>query len=166
MKRSKTRIRRGFNLIDLNRSKTRVRSGFTLIEMIVATMVLAIGVMGAMAAFNVAAKASRTASDLQTATMLAEQQLNNTAVQQALQGSLSGGDTEGDFEDYPGFHWKQSIDTTDYTSSNNLYQVSVTITWGGVRKQSRTISTYMISQNIQSTNGSNSSTGTSSTSGQ
>jgi hypothetical protein len=125
--------------------------------MIVATVVLAIGVMGAIAAFNIATKASRKASDLQTATMIAEQQLNNTAVEQALQGTLTGGDSEGDSEDYPGFHWKQTVDSTDYTTTYYLYQVTVTVTWGGTRQESRTISTYMVSnQNAQ--NGTNTTT--------
>lgn len=138
----------------MRHSNRRAQAGFTLIEMIVATVVLSIGVIGSIAAFNLATKASRTASDLQIATLIAEQQLNNTAVQEAQQGSLSGGDSEGDSEDYPGFHWKQTVDSTDYTTTYYLYQVSVTVTWGGARPQSRTISTYMVNnQNAQNTNG-------------
>lgn len=121
-------------------SSRRPRTGFTLIEMIVATLVLAIGIVGAASAFSAATKASALAADTQTASLLAQQQLEQTETQAA--GQLTGGDTEGDFgADYPGYHWKQSITSTDYTY---LFQVSVTVTWGPNPPRERTVTTYLV----------------------
>ncbi|HLK58697.1 MAG TPA: prepilin-type N-terminal cleavage/methylation domain-containing protein, partial [Chthonomonadaceae bacterium] len=90
----------------------RASRGFTLMEMIVATLILTIGVVGAMTALSMATRASGYAQEIQNATLLAQQQLNDTQVHS---DTLSGGDTEGDFDDpYSGYHWKQSVETTDY----------------------------------------------------
>ena len=125
----------------LSRQKNRNR-GFTLIEMVVATLILAIGVVGATTAFNAATKASSLAAETQTASLLAQQQLETTETQSA--GQLSGGDTEGDFgAEHPGYHWKQSITSTDYTY---LFQVAVTVSWGSSPARERTVTTFMVNK--------------------
>jgi Tfp pilus assembly protein PilV len=112
-----------------------------MIEMIVATVVLAIGVVGTVGAFNAATKTSSIAVDQQTATMLAQKQIAEAEVQ--AEGNITAGETDGDFgADYPGFHWKQSITTTDYTY---LFQMSVTVSWGAPPKRERTVTTYLTS---------------------
>ncbi len=135
----------------------RSNRGFTVIEMVVATLILAIGVVGASTAFNAATKASTLAAETQTASLLAQQQLETTETQAA--GQLSGGDTEGDFgADYPGYHWKQSITSTDYTY---LFQVAVTVSWGPNPARERTVTTYMVNtQNNTSTTSGTSTGGT------
>ncbi len=137
-----------------NRQSSR---GFTLIEMIVATIVLAIGVVGASAAFNMATKASSVATDLQTAAMLAQQQLEQTEVN--AQGSITPGDSDGEFgNDFPGFKWHQSITSTDYTY---LFQVTVTVKWGSRPERQKSVTTYLT--NAQPTSTSTTSTSTTGT---
>jgi type II secretion system protein I len=134
------------------------KAGFTLVEMIVATVILAVGIVGAAAAFNSATRASAMASEIQIATMLAQQQLSQTETQ--AQGNLTGGDTEGDFgADYPGYHWKQSISATDYT---NLFQVSVTVSWGKFPGHEKTVSTYLMNVQQQTSTSTGTTTGTAS----
>jgi prepilin-type N-terminal cleavage/methylation domain-containing protein len=124
----------------------RSRSGFTLIEMIVATVVLAIGVIGTVGAFNAATKASVVASEQQTATMLAQKQIAEAETQ--AEGNITGGESDGDFGiDYPGFRWKQSITATDYTY---LFQISVTVSWGPAPQRQRTVTTYLVSSQTYS----------------
>jgi prepilin-type N-terminal cleavage/methylation domain-containing protein len=115
-------------------------SGFTLIEMVVASVVLAIGVVGTVGAFNAATKASTVASEQQTATMLAQKQIAEGETQ--LQGNVTAGETDGDFgPDYPGYHWKQSITATDYTYA---FQIAVTVTWGSSPQRERTVTSYIL----------------------
>jgi Tfp pilus assembly protein PilV len=109
--------------------------------MIVATVVLAIGVIGTVGAFNAATKASAVASEQQTATMLAQKQIAEAEVQ--LEGNITGGESDGDFSpDYPGFRWKQSITSTDYTY---LFQIAVTVSWGPAPQKQKTVTTYLVS---------------------
>jgi len=82
------------------------RGGFTLVEMIVATLLLAIGVAAAMAAFATINKAggcllrSRRVDPCKQKLAEVEQQGD----------SLTGGDQQGDFgADYPGFRWHEVI---------------------------------------------------------
>jgi len=135
-----------------------MRRGFTLIEMIVATMILALAVVAALAAFTSATRTTTYAQEIQTATILAQQQISQAETQPT---SLSGGDQEGAFgENYPGYHWKQSVEATDY---QNLFKVTVTVIWGLPQNpHSRSLTTYLRNdqntQNPPSQNG----TGTSS----
>jgi type II secretion system protein I len=117
----------------------RQRGGFTLIEMIIASLLLVIGVAGALAAIGASTRAGAYASQIQTAALLAQRQLAEAASQP---DSLSGGDQEGSFDDpYSNYHWKQSVEATDY---QNLFKVTVTVTWGNSSSPSqREITTYL-----------------------
>ncbi len=138
----------------------RSRRGFTLVEMIVATLLLAIGVAGSLAAFSAATRATTAADRNQTAMLLARQKLTEIELRP---DTLTGGDQDGDFgSDYPDYHWQQSVETTDF---QNLFQVTVTITWGmrtGVPHQV-SLATYLRNDQAQvmqaTTPGANNTTG-------
>lgn len=120
--------------------KRRVSNrGFTLVEMIVATLLLAIGVVGALAAFTSSTNASAVAEKIQTASLLAQRHLTETELQA---DSLSTGEQSGDFgEDYPGFRWRQRVESTDI---QNLYRVTVAVQWGPEEApRERAITTYL-----------------------
>jgi len=147
----------------------RSRPGFTLIEMIIAAILLVIGVAGALGAIGASTRTASYASQIQTAALLAQRQLAETASQP--DSLSSGGDQEGSFDEpYSSYHWKQSVESTDYTK---LFKVTVTVTWGsGANPSQREITTYLrsdqntinqqIQQNYQSyqTNQAGSSAGT------
>ena len=143
----------------------RRRAGFTLIEMIIAAILLVVGVAGALGAIGASTRTAAYADQIQTAALLAQRQMAETASQPSTLSA--GGDQEGTFDDpYSNYHWKQSVESTDYP---NLFKVTVTVTWGTgshrelttyLRSDQTTI-TQQMQQNYQSyqTNQSSSSSG-------
>ena len=122
-----------------NPYRCRRRPGFTLIEMIIAAILLVVGVAGAIGAIGASTRTAAYASQIQTAALLAQRQIAEAATQP---DSLSGGDQEGSFEEpYSNYHWKQSAEATDY---QNLFKVTVTVTWGGgSTSNQRSVTTYL-----------------------
>jgi hypothetical protein len=93
--------------------------------MIVATMLLALAVVGALVAFNSATLSAAHSERLHTVSLLAQRRLTELELQS---DSLSGGEQQGDFEpEYPEYQWQQVIEPTEY---QNLYRVALTIRWG------------------------------------
>src|SRR5579862_5851862 len=124
------------------------RYGFTLIEMLVATILLAVGVTAVLAAIGNSSDSTYTSDRLQQATLLAQQQLEQTEMQA---GSLTAGDTSGNFSPtYPDITWHQNVQTTQYP---NLYLVTLQVMWGPLNRPSmRQFVTYInsaMAQNIQ-----------------
>jgi prepilin-type N-terminal cleavage/methylation domain-containing protein len=141
----------------------RRQTGFTLIEMIVATLLLAIGVTGAMVALGTATRASGFAQEMETAALLAQRQFTQIQLQAQSSQSLSNGTQQGDFSpDHPDYHWTEDVEPGNYT---NLYQVTLTISWGSATTpHTRVFTTYM---NVgQPQNSSGTSTTTTGTGGQ
>ncbi len=109
-----------------HRLDRRHSAGFTLIEMIVATFLLAIGIIGAMGAFSMATGASTTASRFHQAALLAQSRLTELELHPETLGG--GGETQGDFgEEAPGFRYVQKVESSEF---QNLFRVTVTIAWG------------------------------------
>jgi prepilin-type N-terminal cleavage/methylation domain-containing protein len=131
------------------------RRGFTLVEMIVATVLLAVGILGALVAFTSATRASRIADQMQTAGLLGQRKLSDIETQSQFQ---NGGSQQGNFDDYPGFRWQSDIAQTSY---QYLYKVTVTIQWGeGADMRARDFVTYMVdTQSEQQNSSSGSSSG-------
>src|SRR5579871_1963008 len=116
------------------------QTGFTLVEMIVATLLLAIGVVAALAAISTGIQATYKADRLQTAALLAERKLGQIELEAS---NLTGGDQQGDFGKlYPEFRWRESVESTSYP---DLFQVTVTIQWdlNNPRPQERQYITYL-----------------------
>ncbi len=138
--------------------------GFTLIEMIVATLLLAIGVAASVAAISSTVRLQSHADNIQTASLLAQQKLTEIDLQLQDQSGQTGSasssqQNQGDFSpDHPDFRWKENLQPTSFS---DLVQVSVTIDWGaqGSSSESRVFTTYFNtpSQSGGSQNGSSSS---------
>jgi prepilin-type N-terminal cleavage/methylation domain-containing protein len=120
----------------------RRNAGFTLIEMMVAAIVLAVGIAGALGAISAATRAEGMAEQMHTAVLLARQQLTNTEQNLA---SLAGGTTNGDFgNDYPGYSWSQDVEATD---SQYNFQVTMTVSYGSQpHQQQYVVTTYLNTQ--------------------
>jgi prepilin-type N-terminal cleavage/methylation domain-containing protein len=116
-----------------------MRRGFTLVEMVVATLVLAIGVAGAMSVIATATRASGVSERIQVSALLAQQRFSEIELDAS---NLTGGDQQGDFGGlYPAYHWRQSVVATEY---QNLFQVNLTIIWGTPGStEERTFTTYL-----------------------
>ena len=92
--------------------------------MIVATMLLAIGAVAAMMCIGSSTRAATVSRQYATAAMMAEQRFAEI-VQQPDQ--VQGGSSSGDFgQDYPGYTWDQTVETTDFTG---LVRVTLNINW-------------------------------------
>ncbi|HLV80779.1 MAG TPA: prepilin-type N-terminal cleavage/methylation domain-containing protein [Chthonomonadaceae bacterium] len=143
------------------RSGGWVRQGFTLVEMIVATVLLAVGVLGALAAFSSSTRAARIADQIQTAGLLGQRKLTEIETQSQFQNS--SGSQQGSFDDYPGFRWQSDIQSTPY---QYLYRVSVAIQWGeGGDAHERDFVTYMVDTQSEQQNSSSGSSGGTGSSG-
>src|SRR5512140_2623628 len=86
--------------------------GFTLIEVLVATVILALGLIGALTAFSLASRASGASRNDTVLPMLAEQKLSE--LKTFPRDELKAGTYEGDFgEEHPGYTWSMTIGTPD-----------------------------------------------------
>ena len=132
----------------------RPSRGFTLVEMVVATLMLAIGVAACLGAIAVSTRTAGVGKEYSTAALLADQRFSELETDP---NGFTTGEQSGDFgADYPGFKWTQSIEQTEYTS---LLRVQLNIEWSdGISTRSVLFSTY--EQQPDTTN-----TGTGSTSG-
>lgn len=141
-------------------SRRRGRAGFTLIEMVVASLLLAIGVTAALAAYATSARATGSAEQHNTAALLAQRHLTELETQTDL---LSSGQQQGDFSpDFPEYRWQRNIEGTDF---EDLFKVTVTIQWGDAGSPStRVFTTYARQPQNQQQN--RSSSASSSNSGQ
>jgi general secretion pathway protein I len=107
--------------------------------MIVATLLLAIGVVACLGAIGVSTRATGVARDYSTATILADRRISE--IESDPTNNLTTGEQSGDFgADYPGFSWHQNIEQTDITA---LLRVSLSIEWtNGASQSSALFTTY------------------------
>ncbi len=110
---------------------SRIRKGFTLVELVVAFLILVIGVTAILELVSQSALNARYAKDKTTATVLAQQKLEELLAQP----DLAPGETEGDFGDaYPQFRWRAQISevggsTVSTESGTGLLHIVVTVEW-------------------------------------
>ncbi len=97
--------------------------GFTLIEVLVATVVLAMGLLAALTAFSMATRATGASTNDTIVPMLAARVLAD--LQTTPKEELAAGTSEGDFgEEYPDYTWAVTISPPD---DLNVVRVEVTI---------------------------------------
>lgn len=116
----------------------KLSQGFTLVELVVAFLILTIGVTAVLELVSQSALNARYAKDKTTATVLAQQKLEELLAQP----DLTAGETEGDFGDaYPQFRWRaqvneliSGISETGVTS----FQIVVVVEWQD-RGQTRSV---------------------------
>jgi prepilin-type N-terminal cleavage/methylation domain-containing protein len=97
------------------------RSAFSLIEVMCATVILAIGVVGLTTAITTALGSSKESELQSTAAMIAAGQIETLRAG----GFVSDGDDEGDFGGGLSlYRWKQTIAPTDI---DGLHEVTVTV---------------------------------------
>jgi prepilin-type N-terminal cleavage/methylation domain-containing protein len=129
------------------------RSGFTLVEVLVTAVVLAIGISAGVRTMGAMAQASAAAADRETAIRLAGERLANI---EAVEG-VGTGNTQGDFQNDPRFHWQQQINAGPETG---VMEVVVTITWReGRLDRHYAVTTYLLDP-TQLTNTGTTGTGT------
>ncbi len=96
--------------------------GFTLVEVLVATVLVALGLVGALTTFTVASRASLASRNDTLLTQLSEQEFSELRAQpwDQLPGTQSG-----DFgSDYPGYTWDATVQQPD---ENNVLKVDLVI---------------------------------------
>lgn len=88
------------------------QSGFTLVEVLVATVVLAIGLLAALTAFSMAARVTGASANDTTVSFLAQQKLSEIEAWNPQQ--LPAGTTAGDFAPtHPDYSWRLTIHPRD-----------------------------------------------------
>lgn len=108
-----------------------LREGFTLVELVVAFLILVIGVTAILELVSQSALNAKYAKDRTTATVLAQQKLEELLAQP----DLAPGEIEGDFGDaYPQFRWRAQITevgngAVSTESEMSLLHIVVSVEW-------------------------------------
>ena len=99
-------------------------AGFTLVEVLVATVIIAIGLLGALTAFSMASRVTAASAHDTLVAALAQQRLADIRAL-ALSDQLPDGLSEGDFgERYPAYSWRVIVSDPD---EMHIRRVEVTI---------------------------------------
>ncbi|MCS7263474.1 MAG: prepilin-type N-terminal cleavage/methylation domain-containing protein [Armatimonadetes bacterium] len=105
------------------------KKGFTLVELVVAFVILVVGVAAVLELVSQSALNARYAKDKTTATVLAQQKMEELLAQP----DLTSVETEGDFGDaYPQFRWRAQISEVSGELSDlgvNLFRIVVAVEW-------------------------------------
>ena len=90
----------------------RGRAGFTLVEVLVATVVLATGLLAGLAAFSIANRSSGASRNDTVVPMLAERKLSEVAA--TPRDDLVAGTSKGDFgEEFPTYTYDLKVSPED-----------------------------------------------------
>jgi prepilin-type N-terminal cleavage/methylation domain-containing protein len=100
-------------------------NGFTLVEVVVATAILAIGLVGALTAFSMASRVSGVSNADTTLAFLAQEKLAD--IQLYTNEDIAKIETAGDFApDHPDYKWQLFVQKPD---ENNVVSVDVVISY-------------------------------------
>ncbi|MFA0742077.1 MAG: hypothetical protein DFNUSKGM_002197 [Candidatus Fervidibacter sacchari] len=120
-----------FTQLRITHYASRFGRGFTLVELVVAFLILVIGVTAILELVSQSALNARYAKDKTTATVLAQQKLEELLAQP----DLAPGETEGDFGDaYPQFRWRAQISevggsTVSTEGETSMLHIVVIVEW-------------------------------------
>lgn len=106
-----------------------------------ATVVLAVGIAGGVAAFGAMSRATGLAAQREEAALLAERRLAEIEAE----GSTALAAETGDFgEEYPDYTWEQEVLPTAFEGVSEL---QLTVRWGsGEARRSLVVSTYVLQE--------------------
>ncbi len=108
--------------------------GFTLLEVLLATVILAGGLLIVLQAINRSIRGVALSRQYTIASLLAQQKLAELEA-----GLLSAGETEGDFgEEYPDYLWEISVMGRGELDVD-LEEVTLVVSWAG---RSLSVTTY------------------------
>jgi len=121
--------------------KNHTGGGFNLVETMVASVILSGAVLTVGAISTNALTDTRLNRHHEVATAVVEKQLTLIDCM-GIDEFVETDQTEGFFEEAePGYHWEV---TTEYQGTDNLYLVSITVTWlEGKRPYSLTVQTML-----------------------
>ena len=120
-----------FTQLRITHYASRFGRGFTLVELVVAFLILVIGVTAILELVSQSALNARYAKDKTTATVLAQQKLEELLAQT----DLAPGEIEGDFGDaYPQFRWRAQISevggsTVSTEGETSMLHIVVIVEW-------------------------------------
>jgi general secretion pathway protein I len=130
----------------MKRSRRSRQRGFTLMEMIIATVLLAIAIVGALSAISSSTRATEAGERVQTAAILAQRKLTELEIQAS---NLTSGEQQGDFgAEYPEYRWQATMDTTEF---DKLLRVTLIISWGDPSRPNRREFVTYLRQDIDQT---------------
>jgi len=111
-------------------------AGFTLVEVLVATVILAIGLLGALTAFSTASRVTGRSAQDTAVTLLAQEKLADVMIDLQA-GELASGVTSGDFgHDRPGYRWRLVVTPPD---EYRVSRVRLTIYARGAGRRHETV---------------------------
>jgi Tfp pilus assembly protein PilV len=100
----------------------RSEGGFMLLEVILATMLMALGLFALIDGLNRCVASARSVQNY----TIAETLLSNKSSEFRVDQADNLLPQEGVFEDYPGFTWSRQFETTD---TEGLFKQTITVYW-------------------------------------
>ncbi len=104
------------------------QSGFSLLEVLLATMLLGVTLVGLTEAMTVSLRSSKDSEQHSLAVLLAESRMEEIRTE----GNLFAGETTGEFGSYPNYEYTEVIEETDL---DGLFTVSVAVKRVGSEKR-------------------------------
>jgi len=126
-------------------------AGFSLLEVLLATLLLGVTLVGLTEAMTVSLKSSKESEQHTLAVLLAESRMEEIRTE----GSLFAGETTGEFDSYPNYTY---IETIEETELDGLYRVMVSVQHVAMDRKLYTLETLIFELPLEVDNGSNVST--------
>lgn len=103
-------------------TRTRNEDGFLLLEVILATFIISVGLFALIEGLNRCIAAARSVQNY----TVAETLLANKSYEFRVERSTDYLDQNGVFDDYPGYSWSRTFESTD---TEGLWTQTITVYW-------------------------------------